>query len=371
MNDEIDDAGSPGQLLQALLRARGWSQRTLAAILAVGEATITRLLGGRQPVDAKLAIALEEIFGVAAERFLSLQRDFDLAEARKAVRPDRTRATRACLYARLPVSEMIRRGWLDAKDIRDTVRVDAALTRFFGAERLGDIEILPHAPKVTAVSGEVTATQLAWLRRVGQIAGGMAGAAYCEQTTRAALPQLRVAMATLQGVTGVPRILAACGIRFVIVESLAAAAIDGGCLWLDGQAPVIALTLRLDRIEHFWFVLRRQIEHILRRRGHGGAMIDIAPGGEPAGAARAAVERVADEAAREFCLPASQLDAVLARHGPLLSEGEMLAMARTLGLHPGILARHIQRRTGKYERFGIHDVRLRQVIGPYAVTDGW
>ena len=30
---------------------------------------------------------------------------------------------------------------------------------------------------------------------------------------------------------------------------------DGAAFWLDGRAPVIALSLRYDRIDWFWFVL--------------------------------------------------------------------------------------------------------------------
>jgi hypothetical protein len=41
---------------------------------------------------------------------------------------------------------MIRRGWVDAKDIRDP-KVATELMRFFGAKRIDDIEILPHAAK--------------------------------------------------------------------------------------------------------------------------------------------------------------------------------------------------------------------------------
>ena len=51
-----------------------------------------------------------------------------------------------------------------------------------------------------------------------------------------------------------PRILAEAGIRFTIVESLSTAKIDGACLWLDDQAPVIATSFRYDRIDNFWFV---------------------------------------------------------------------------------------------------------------------
>jgi HTH-type transcriptional regulator/antitoxin HigA len=49
----------------------------------------------------------------------------------------------------------------------------------------------------------------------------------------------------------VPRMLAECGIRFIIVESLKAAKIDGVCIWLDKHSPVIGISFRFDRIDNF------------------------------------------------------------------------------------------------------------------------
>ncbi|HSO41695.1 MAG TPA: hypothetical protein VLR47_02430, partial [Rhodospirillales bacterium] len=110
-----------------------------------------------------MALLLEETFGVPAERFLELQKDFELAQARIVMRPDPGRATRALLYGDLPVAEMIKRGWISAESIRDTKNVEAGLMRFFGVNRTEDIEILPHAAKKTAVSSSPTPSQLAWI----------------------------------------------------------------------------------------------------------------------------------------------------------------------------------------------------------------
>ncbi|KAI1694314.1 hypothetical protein Ddc_22202 [Ditylenchus destructor] len=51
------------------------------------------------------------------------------------------------------------------------------------------------------------------------------------------------------------------------VEALSGSKIDGACFWLDAHKPVIGMTLRFDRIDNFWFVLRHEIEHVLREDG--------------------------------------------------------------------------------------------------------
>lgn len=364
---------TPGQLIKSLLDQRNWTKRTLAVVLDVGESTITRLVGDKQPVDAKLAVILEEVFGTSAERFLSLQKEFDLAQARIVAQPDPGRATRAHLYGDLPVGEMIKRGWLDAENVRDTKKVEGSLMRFFGVNRPEDIEILPHAAKKTAVNSPATPAQMAWLYRVKQIATEMMVGPYSPQLVRGALPKLRALMVSAEGAGKVPRILAECGIRFVIVESLTAAKIDGVCFWLNDQSPVIGMSLRFDRIDNFWFVLRHEIEHVLQLHGRNGAMLDAELEGDRAGTGPqvADEERVANEAAQEFCVPAEMLNAFIARKDPFYSERDLIGFSRILKTHPGVLAGQLQRKTGRYDRFRDHLAKVRTLILPNAIKDGW
>jgi HTH-type transcriptional regulator/antitoxin HigA len=342
-------------------------------VLDVGEATVTRLVSGKQSVDADMAVVLEDVFGTPAERFLRLQKEYELAQARIVAQPDPGRATRAMLYGDLPVGEMIKRGWLDAENVRDTKKVESSLMRFFGVNRPEDIEILPHAAKKTAVNTAATPAQLAWLYRVKQIAGDMLVGPYSAQTVRAALPKLRTLMSSPEGAAKVPRILAECGIRFVIVESLTTAKIDGVCFWLNDSSPVIGMSLRFDRIDNFWFVLRHELEHVIQLHGRIAAMLDAELEGDRAGTGPQVTdeERVANEAAQEFCVPSGMLDAFIARKAPFFSERDLIGFARVLKTHPGILAGQLQRKTGRYDRFRNHLAKVRAIISPNAIKDGW
>jgi HTH-type transcriptional regulator/antitoxin HigA len=364
---------SPGQLITALLVERGWTKRVLAIVLGIDETGVNRLAADKRPVDAAMALALEEVFDVPAERFLGLQKSYDLAKARIVTRPDPARATRAYLYGDLPVAEMIKRGWIAAESVRETKKIETELMRFFGVNRLEDIEILPHAAKKTAVSTIVTPAQLAWLYRVRQIASDMLVGSYSPQRVGVAVTKLRSLTSTPEDIARVPRIMAECGVRFVLVESLAAAKIDGVCFWLNEHSPVIGMSLRFDRIDNFWFVLRHETEHLLQLHGQTAAMLDVELEGERAGTGPnvAAEERIANEAAQEFCVPASALDAFIARKAPFFSERDLVGFARILKVHPGIVAGQLQRRTGRYDRFRDHLVKVRSIISPNAIKDGW
>lgn len=339
-------------------------------MLDIGETTVNKITSNKQPVDADLALILEEVFQVPAEQFLALQRDLDLAQARIIANPDPGRATRALLYGDLPVSEMIKRGWITAESVRDRKNVEVGLMRFFGVNRLDDIEILPHAAKKTEANTPLTPAQMAWLYRVKQIASDMLASPYSAQDLSAALGKLRKSMVAAEDVANVPRVLMECGVRFVIVESLTSAKIDGVCFWLNERSPVIAMTLRFDRIDNFWFVLRHEIEHVLQMHG---TMLDIELEGERAGTGDgvAEEERVANSAAQEFCVPAKSMHDFVIRKAPFFAERDLIAFSRILKVHPGIVAGQLQRKTGRYDRFRDHLVKVRSLISPNAIKDGW
>lgn len=364
---------SPGQLITALLSERGWTKRVLAIVLGMDETGVNRIAADKRPVDAAMALTLEEIFGVSAERFLDLQKSYDLAKARIVARPDPDRATRAYLYGDLPVAEMIKRGWIVAESVRETKKIEIELMRFFGVNRLEDIEILPHAAKKTAVNTAATPAQLAWLYRVRQIASDLLVAAYSPQAVMAAVAKLRTLTMAPENVARVPRIMAECGIRFVLVESLATAKIDGVCFWLNDQSPVIGMSLRFDRIDNFWFVLRHECEHVIQLHGRSAAMLDAELEGDRAGTGAdiAIEERIANGAAQEFCVPTAELDAFVARKAPFFSERDLIGFARILKVHPGLVAGQLQRRTGRYDRFRDHLAKVRSLILPNAIKDGW
>ncbi|MGO3741424.1 helix-turn-helix domain-containing protein [Kerstersia sp.] len=373
------DFRTPGQFIDALLTARGWTKRVLAVILGVDDSSVNRLVADKRPVDATMAISLEEIFNVPAKEFLDLQQSYDLAIARISARPDPGRATRAQLFGGLPVAEMIKRGWLDAENSRDIPKVEAALAKFFKEESIENIEVLPHAAKKTNTKEEPTPIQLAWLYRVKEIASEMLVPRYTPLLGRQAVGKLSALLSAAEEARKVPRILAESGIRFVIVESLTSAKIDGVCMWLDKYSPVIGMSLRHDRIDNFWFVLRHELEHVLC--GHGLherpqdniVMLDTELDGERAGTGSTIneEERVANAAAAEFCVPQKKMDAFIARKAPFFAERDLLGFANTLGIHPGLIAGQLQHRTGRYDRFRAHLQKVRSIVAPSAIVDGW
>lgn len=363
------DVPHPGELIREEMEARGWSQRDLAFILGVPEQSVSPIMTGKRNVTPEMAKALGAAFDVSADYFANLQKAYEMSIAKA---PDPSVERRARLQATYPIREMIKRGWLKETDIE---LLEVQVMRFFRKNTLDEVPCLAHAAKKADYS-ETTPEQWAWLYRVNQIASEMVVAPYSAQKLREAVSDFQRLTFDPEEIRHVPRALAECGVRFVIVESLPKAKIDGVCFWLDDASPVIGMTMRMDRIDNFWFVLRHEIEHLLR--GHGKSQpvspelvdVDLQPedaDSEP----QSAEERQANEAAADFCVPAEQLESFFLRKYPYISERDTLAFAKRIQRHPGIVVGQLQRKMGRYDWLARHKVKVRPFLQGSAIIDGW
>lgn len=353
----------PGFYIREELEERGWSQRDLAYILGCPEQAVNMIISGKRGISPEMAKALGHAFDVPPEFFANLQNHYDLSRARD---PDPGVGKRARLQDQYPVREMIKRGWLQNTD---ATLLEVQMMQFFDCDSPDEVPHMAHAAMKPAVDESVPAPQLAWLYRVRQIAKASSPLKrYSESALRDALAQLRRLMVAPEEARQVARILADCGVRYILVEGLPAGRIDGVCFWL-GDGPVIGMSLRFDRIDNFWFVLRHEIEHVLREDARERAIIDLDL--DEGGDDLPPEEIAANEAAREFCVPVREMDAFIARKQPFFSERDILGFARRMQVHPGVAVGQLQRRTGRYELLRKHLAKIRLFATSGAIVDGW
>ena len=365
---------TPGQFLNALMKERDWTMQILSAVSGISESIVARLRIDQRRISADIALVLGEVFDVPAHTFLDLQNSYDLTMARMAMPPDLSRKLRARFFGDLPIGEMVKRQWLDAKDIKDFEGIERNLAAFFGVNSSDEIEIPPYAARRSPSAQDMTPAQLAWIRRVRIIAEEMLVRQFSPRMAKNAVGKLtELRQQRPEELRHVPRILAECGIRFVLVETLAKAKIDGACFWLNERSPVIGMSFRYDRIDNFWFVLRHELEHVIQRHGKVKPMVDIELEGERAGVGTNVdgEERIANEAATEFCVPASKLSSFIRRKDPFYTEMDVLGFAKLLGVHPGVVVGQLQHKTGRYDLLRKHLIPVRKFVAPTASVDGW
>jgi HTH-type transcriptional regulator/antitoxin HigA len=172
----------------------------------------------------------------------------------------------------------------------------------------------------------------------------------------------------------IPRVLAESGIRFIVVEPLPHTRIDGVCFWLDKSSPVVALSLRFDRIDWFWHTLLHELGHVKNRDGQEEVVLDTDLVGNEAKPIKEKpeIERKADLFASQFSIKKSELDGFIARVRPLYSKQKILGFANRVGVHPGIVVGQLQFRDQiSYAHSREMLVKVRHLVTEAALTDGW
>lgn len=353
----------PGEFLDDELAARGWTQTEFAEIIGRPTRVVNEVIAGRRRITPETARDIAAALGTSAELWMNLESAYQLS---KVPPRDESVAREAALRERFPVREMIKRGWI--KPGKHIDELEEAVLAHFQLSTIEDEIQFSHAARRNH-GKHLSDLQYAWLFRVRQLANALRVPDYSMQKLRDALPELESLMTEPEEIRHIPQILSAAGVRLVIAEPLPGSNIQGVCFWLgDGTSPVIGLSLKGDQIDKFWFNLWHEVEHVLRGDGNDGFIVDNF---DEAPAPEDECELAANQAAADRCVPAKAMLDFISRHNPIFSEKNMIGFAKTVRRHPGIVAGQIQVRTGRWDLFRKHQVRVRQVIVQAALTDGY
>ena len=125
--------------------------------------------------------------------------------------------------------------------------------------------------------------------------------------------------------------LARHGITLIIEKHFKRTFLDGAAM-LDNDRPIIALTLRHDRIDNFWFALFHELAHVaMHLKPEAPVFIDDLDRANPE-----SVETAADTMAQEALIPEEIWSK--ARVRKTLSAEDAIAFADEIGVHPAIVA---------------------------------
>lgn len=356
----------PGEVLRGKLEERGWSQADLADIIGKHANAVSDIIKGKRGISPETAIALAFAFDDQPEFWMALDAEHQLSRVSNNDNGN-TITRRAKLFAKAPVKDMVRRGWIEASD--DINLLEDQICRFLQIKSIDDEPNVPRhfARKSTTYRQPPTPVQTAWLFRVRQLSRAIHAGPYSDSRFLDAIEKIRLLLKDAQEVRHVPRVLSDAGIRLVVVQPLAGSKIDGACLWEDDK-PTVALSLRFDRIDNFWFVLMHELDHV---RKHGPSLdtdLEHAANVDD----RPEFEREADAFAAETLLPTRQIEGFIARVGPFYSAGRIEAFAHTMGVHPAIVVGQLQHRGEvNYSSYRKLMTPVKELISLSALTDGW
>jgi len=143
------------------------------------------------------------------------------------------------------------------------------------------------------------------------------------------------------------------GIHLIVVSHLPKTYLDGAAMLLPDGTPVIGLTLRYDRIDHFWFCLLHELAHVARHLSEAEPIIvdDLDLRGQDV-KAEDRIENEADDLARDALIP----DRVWNKRpiGGKVTAKKLYALAEKLKIHPAIIAGRIRFEQNNYRLLSRH-----------------
>ncbi len=340
----------------------GWGQEDLARILDRPLATVNRIIKGKKEVTAETAVALAKAFGTSPDYWMAKEAAFKLSQVGGQ---DDSVETRAKVYSKAPIKEMIRRRWI--VDPKSPDKAEEVICKFLN---IGSLDEPPRllANARSSIPGEgFTSEQAVWCYRACQIAKLARVAPF----KRSRIPELKTHLRGLcslaKNVQHVPKLLEEYGIRLVILQHLTGTKIDGAAFWLDESSPVIAMSLRYDRVNYFWHTLAHEISHI----DHRDAAVDFnsfesAPDNE------SDVEKRANDEASTTFIDEPELKSFIKRTAPQYTKKKIIQFANRIGVHPSVVVGQLQFRGELDWSQGAQlQSKCREFLTAVALTDGW
>lgn len=349
----------PGEFLQDELHAREWSQADLADILGKPATAVSEIILGKRRITPDMARLLSQALETSPNVWLNLESTYQLYKAERSAPLDEDVSRRAALYKKYAVRDMAKRNWIEYTEnvaVLETQLVDFHSPDFpYGARKRDDETKTP--------------LQLAWIHRTYNLAQQMHVERYSEVRLQKALDELKPLLYAPEEIRQVPEILRKAGVRFLVVETFPGSKIDGVCLWLDAKSPVVAVSLRYDRIDHFWFTLLHELHHVKYGHGKKKAILDTDVMEEDNVSKE---EQQADQGATAFLIPQDELNNFIARVRPLFSTSQIKGFSKRMGIHMGIVVGQLQHhKIIGYGRNRNTLVKVRKMLTQTAIQDGW
>lgn len=326
---------SPGAIIKKELKARGWDQRDLSDIVGRPYQAINEIIQGHKRVTPETALELAEAFGTSAEFWMNLETSYRLSLARKEEARNQAIARRRHLYNLTPIREISKLGWISVSDELD--QLEKRVCEFLDMNDLTAKPAIAASMRHSTALTPETGAEVAWARRVEILASQQTISEYSGEKLLESIPDILACADEALHLEHLPALLAAAGVHLVFVPHLQKTYLDGAAFVLERPNPIVALTLRYNRVDSFWFTLLHELAHVVL--GHQGIYFDDTEKrehytGNPD-------ESEANAQARKWLIP-DGLDDFIAQNKPYFSEERIVQFARQTRRHPGIVLGQLQ-----------------------------
>lgn len=323
-------ARTPGQAIAEAMAEHDISRTELAKLLG-SRGRISDLLNDKREPTLREVKILRELLHVSADDLIPpLSSENDETD-----------------WTKFPIKEMAKRGWIASdvprkqaeakKAILDlAVRAGCADGRMEGAAFRESLASSRHSDPLAL---------RAWLLGTRLLAQRMKAAPYTKRLSQQILTELIHKSTLVDGPVKAQEFLAEHGVRLVINPHFKKMYLDGAVFFMDGS-PVIALTLRYDRLDYFWFTLCHEVAHLVLGHVSPDNAKTVMILDDFDAKSQEEIETQANQLATWAAIPEETWSTY-----PELETGsiaDLYLVATALGIHPAIVAGQIRHRRNEY-----------------------
>lgn len=327
------ESPDPIDAIQFRMNEKGLKQADLVPYFGTSS-RVSEVLNRKRPLTVQMIRALSIGLGISAETLVG------------ASLPDVSADRRNFDWSKFPIREMAKRGWIEQKRARENV--EDVVKGFISSAGLQ----MGVASFRKAFSGDAeTPTSryalYAWLARViqkardrkgvlGEFSESELSASYMRELAQLSRFDLGPLLAVEQ--------LEKSGIAVVIEPSLRGTLLDGAALKDSDGTPIIGLTLRYDRLDHFWFTLLHEVAHVWKHVDDNEPFMD-----DLDASSEDRKEAEANRLASESFIPRVKWRRSEAFLTP--NKETIERFAKDLKIHPSVVAGRLRKESGNYSLF--------------------
>lgn len=329
----------PGYYVAEIIEDMGVTQAEFAVRMGTTSKTLSQLVNGQANISNDLAQKLSTMLGTSIDFWLNLQSAFDekVIEINKA----KTMDEQAEIVRVIDYSYFVKYLKLPAvKSIQEKI---ANLCSFF---KVADLRILRQndflvnfRTGIATVEEKNIINSRAWLQTALNVAARMETAPFNADKLKAYIPEIRD-MTLQDPEMFLPRlreIFADCGVAFVLLPYLKNSGINGAVKWLNQDRVVLAMNDRRVNADTFWFSLFHEIKHVLQQKTK---TVFVSSNKQEMREIDEKLEEEADLFAQNTLIPIKEYR--LFAPSKYTSDAEIIAFAKKIGIHPGIVAGRMQ-----------------------------
>ncbi len=264
-------ATHPGEHLLEYLEINGWSQAQFGRVAGLTPKLVNQIISKKNPVTPATALKLERVLGLKASIWLSIQSRWDLHQLRS--QSDESAPETKSWLKLFPLKELKERKILPNVTIRQEKLLLDALLKFLGIGEPSAFDALVANFDVQhrqSIAFNTSYYHIAcWLRLGEQRAGVLDLPPYDAEKFLEAVCQIRnLTTSSPQNFEPVMKKLCCeAGVALILEPAISKTAIFGSTHWLDGNNPVIQMSLRLKTNDHFWWTFFHEAAHVLLHQG--------------------------------------------------------------------------------------------------------